>query len=201
MTKEPIQEEAITLINIFVPSTIQWCWRRLLRVPWTAVNPKGNQPWIFLGRTDAEAETPILWLPDVKNWLTGKDPDPGKDWRRENKGMTEDEMAGWHYLLNGYEFEQALGDGGGQIRLSCSGLWVSLRLHRYTRFQHFLGIFLLCIWLTLLLRNLEGTNCIFPFFLPNVYIIYIFFKNTNKTPHLWLLSKIHPLHEQQGSTV
>ena len=66
---------------------------------------KGNQSWIFIGRTDAEAETPILWPPDVKNWLTGKEPDAGKDWRREEKGMTEDEMVEWHRRLNGHEFE------------------------------------------------------------------------------------------------
>ena len=64
------------------------------------VNPKGNQSWIFIGRTDAEAETPILWPPDVKNWLIGKDPDAGKDWRREEKRVTEDEMGGWHHRLN-----------------------------------------------------------------------------------------------------
>ena len=69
------------------------------------VNPKGNQSWIFTGRTDAEAETPILWLLDVKNWLIWKDPDSGKDWRWEKKGMTEDEMVGLHHLLNGHEFE------------------------------------------------------------------------------------------------
>ena len=86
-----------------------WCWRRLLRVPWTVwhiqpVHPKGNQSWIFIGRTDAEAETPILWLPDTKSWLIWKYPDAGKDWRRE-KGTTEDEMVGWYHLLNGHEFE------------------------------------------------------------------------------------------------
>ena len=75
------------------------------------VHPKVNQSWIFTGRTDAE--TPILWPPDAKNWLTGKDPDVGKDWRRE-KGMTEDEMVGWHHRLNGHEFEQATGIGNGQ---------------------------------------------------------------------------------------
>ena len=68
-------------------------------------NPKGNQSWIFIGRTDAEAETPILWPPDVKSWLIGKDPDAGKDWRREEKGTTEGEMVGWHYWLDGDEFE------------------------------------------------------------------------------------------------
>ena len=80
-----------------------WCWRRLLRPPWTArkeiqaVHPKGNQSWIFIGRTDAEAETPIFWPPNLKNWLIGKDPDAEKDWRQEEKGMTEDEMVGWHH--------------------------------------------------------------------------------------------------------
>ena len=71
------------------------------------VHPKENQSWIFIGGTDVEAETPILWPPDMKNWLTGKDPDAGKDWRREEKGMTEDEMTGWHHWLDGHEFEQA----------------------------------------------------------------------------------------------
>ena len=69
------------------------------------VHPKGNQSWIFIERTDAEAEAPILWPPDAKNWLIWKDPDAGKDWRQEEKGMTEDEMVGWHHWLNGHEFE------------------------------------------------------------------------------------------------
>ena len=87
------------------------------------VNPKGNQHCRFLGRTDAEAEAPILWLPDVKNWLIWKDPDAGKDWRQEEKGMTEDEMVGWHHQLNGHEFEQALGVGDGQGSLACCSPW------------------------------------------------------------------------------
>ena len=69
------------------------------------VNPKGNQSWIFIGRTDAEAETPIFWPPDVKNWLCGKDSDDEKDWRQGEKGKTKDEMVGWHHRLNGHEFE------------------------------------------------------------------------------------------------
>jgi len=77
------------------------------------VHPKGNLSWIFIGRTDAEAETPVLWPPDVKNWHIGKDPDAGKDWRQE-KGMTEDKMVGWHHWLDRHEFEQALGVGDGQ---------------------------------------------------------------------------------------
>ena len=87
------------------------------------VNPKGDQFWIFIGRTDAEAETPILWPPDAKNWLTGKDPNAGKGWRQEEKGMTEDEMAGWHHWLNGHEFEQGLGVGGGQGSLLYCSPW------------------------------------------------------------------------------
>ena len=88
-----------------------WFWGRLLRVPWTAkeikpVNLKGNQSWIFIERTDAEAETLILWPSDVKNWLLGKDPDAGKDWRQEEKGTTKDEMVGWHHRLDGHELSK-----------------------------------------------------------------------------------------------
>ena len=79
-----------------------------------SINPKGNQPWIFIGRTDVEAEAPILWPSDVKRWLIGKDPDAGKDWRQEKKGTTEDEIVGWHHRVNGHEFDQALVDGEGQ---------------------------------------------------------------------------------------
>ena len=82
------------------------------------VNPRGNQPWIFIGRTDAEAEAPILWPPGVRNQFIGKDPDGGKDWGQE-KGVTEDEVVGWHHGLNEHEFEQAPGDGEGQGRLVC----------------------------------------------------------------------------------
>ena len=87
------------------------------------VNYKGNQSWIFIGRTDAEAETSILWPLDAKNWLIGQDPDAGKDWRREEKGTTENEMVGWHHWLNGHEFEQALGAGDGQGSLACCSSW------------------------------------------------------------------------------
>ena len=87
------------------------------------VNPKGNLSWIFIGRTDAEAETSILWPPDKKNWLIGKDPDAGKDWRQEEKGTTENEMVGWHHWLGGHEFEQTLGDGEAQGSLACCSPW------------------------------------------------------------------------------
>ena len=78
------------------------------------VNPKGNQHWIFIGRTNAETEAPIFWPSDVKSRLIGKDPDAEKDWKQEEKGSTEDEMVGWHHLLNGHEFEQTPGDSKGQ---------------------------------------------------------------------------------------
>ena len=83
------------------------------------VHPKGNQSWVFIGRTDAEAETPILWPLRVKSWLTGKDSNAGGDWGQEEKGTTEDEMAGWHHRLDGHEFEQAPGVGDGQGSLAC----------------------------------------------------------------------------------
>ena len=92
-----------------------WCWRRLLSPldykEIKPVNPKGNQPWILIGKSDAEAETRILWAPDMKNWLTEKEPDVG---RQEEKGTAEDEMVGWHHRLDGHEFEQTLGVGDGQ---------------------------------------------------------------------------------------
>ena len=105
-----------------------WCFwtvlEKTLESPWNSkeikpVNPKGKQPWIFIGRTDAKAEAPILWPPDAKNGLTGENPDAGKDWGREAKRMTEDEMVVWHHQLYGHEFEQAPGVGEGQGRLVC----------------------------------------------------------------------------------
>ena len=86
------------------------------------IHPKRNQFWIFTGRTDAKAEAPILWPPDAKNWLIGKDCDTGKDWRQE-KGMTEDEMVGWHHQLDWHEFEQAPSEGDGQGSLACCSPW------------------------------------------------------------------------------
>ena len=87
------------------------------------ISPKRNQPWIFIRRTDADAEAPILWPPDVKNWLNGKDPDAGKDWGQEKKGMTEDEMVGWHHWLNRHGFVQTPRDGEGQGGLTCCSPW------------------------------------------------------------------------------
>ena len=87
------------------------------------VHPKGNQSWLFIGRNDVEAETPIPWLPDTKNWLIWKDPDAGKDWRQEEKGTTEDEMVGWHHQLNGRESEWTPRVGDGQGGLECCSPW------------------------------------------------------------------------------
>ena len=88
-----------------------------------SVNPKENQSLIVTGRIDAEAEAPVLWPPEAKSQLIGKDPNAGKDWRQEEKGVTEDEMVGWHHRLNGHKFEQAPGDGEGQGSLACCSPW------------------------------------------------------------------------------
>ena len=88
-----------------------------------AVHPKGSQSWIFIGRTDVEAETLILWPPDVKNWLIGKDSGTGKNWRQEEKGTMENEMVGWHHWLDGHEFEQAPGASDGKGGLACCSPW------------------------------------------------------------------------------
>ena len=101
------------------------------------VNPKGNQSWMFIGRTDAEAEAPVLWPPDAKNWLSGKDPDAGKDWRQEEKGMTEDEMVGWHHWLNEHEFAQVLGVGDGEGSLACWICKESDRTERLNWTEHY----------------------------------------------------------------
>ena len=122
---EPDYEESWALKN--------WCfWTVVLEktlespLDWEEiqpVHPKGNQSWLFIRRTDAEAETPVLWPPDAKNWLIGKDTDAGKDWRPEKKGTTEDENVGWHHQLNGHEFEQAPEVGDGQGNLAFCSPW------------------------------------------------------------------------------
>ena len=123
----------------FITSYLKKCfWTMMLEktlkspLDWkiNPVNPKGNQSWIFIGRTDTETEVPILWPPNAKNWLNGKDPEAGKDWRQEEKGMTEEEkgmteeeMVGWHHQLDGHEFEQAPGVGDRQGGLACCSPW------------------------------------------------------------------------------
>ena len=104
-----------------------WCWRRL-ESPLDCkeiqpVHSEGDQPWDFFGRNDAKAEIPVLWPPHVKSWLTGKDSDAGRDWGQEEKGMTEDEMAGWHHWLDGQESGWTLGVGDGQGGLACCDSW------------------------------------------------------------------------------
>ena len=93
-------------------------WEEIQRI-----HPKGDQSWVFIGRTDAEAEPPVLWPPDAKSWLIGKDPDAGKNWRQEETGMTQDEMVGWHHRLDGHEFGWTPGVGDGQGCLAWCGSW------------------------------------------------------------------------------
>ena len=106
-----------------------WCCRRLLRVSpldcreMQPVHSKGDQSWVLIGRTDAKAETPVLWPPQVKSWLIGKDSDAGRDWGKEEKGTTEDEMAGWHHRLDGHEFGWTPRVGDGQGGLVCCDSW------------------------------------------------------------------------------
>ena len=121
------------------------------------VNPKGNQSWIFIGRTDAEADTPILWPPDMKNWLTGKDPDAGKDWGQEEKGTTEYEVVGWHHWLNGHEFEQAPGACNGQGNLVCCSPWG----HKESETAK---------WLNWTEQNIYVIHCLF-IWLPQVLVV------------------------------
>ena len=108
------------LWTVVLEKTLENSWESMEIQP---VNPKGNQPWIFIGRTDAETEALILWPPDVKSEIIGRYPDTGNDWRQEEKGTTEDEIVGWYHRLNGREFEQTLGDVKGQGSLACCGPW------------------------------------------------------------------------------
>ena len=127
-----IADEIGSIINPFYKQR-KWDPKRLSNLPNVTLLVRGrlgfepwhhgNQFWIFIGRTDVEAETPILWPPDVKNWLIGEDPDARNDWRQEEKGTAEDEMVGWHYQLYGHDFEQAPGVGDAQGGLVCCSPW------------------------------------------------------------------------------
>ena len=130
-----------------------WCfWTVVLEqtlespLDWKEIQPvhsKGNQSWVFFGRTDAKAETPVLWPPHVKSWLIGKDPDAGRDWGQEEKGTTEDEMAGWHHRLDGRKFESTLWVGDGQGGLECCDSWGHKELDKTERLnwtEQFLSI-------------------------------------------------------------
>ena len=130
-----------------------------------SVYPKGNQPWIFIGRTDADAEAPILWPPDVRNWLIGKDPDAGKDWKQKEKRVAEDEMVRQHHRLNGQESEQTLGDSGGQRILPCLHSIASMESQRVghdlvTEQQHNSHVRKIYIFLALKLRSRDTHNII-----------------------------------------
>ena len=157
------------------------------------VHPKRNQSWLFIGRTDAEAETPIFWPPDAKNWLTGKDPDAGKDWRQEEKGMTEDEMVGWYHWLDGHEFEQALGVGEGQGSLACCSPWCCKELK--TEQLNWTPTLLACLafpWWLLMLKTFSCINC------PFVCLLWTIFSLVSLPAfnliHFWRLSSMSYLY-------
>ena len=130
-------------------------------------HPKGSQSWIFTGRTDAEAETPILWPPDAKSWLIGKDPDTGKYWRQEEKGIAEDKMAGWHHQLDWHEFEQATGAGDGQGSPTCCSPWCCKELDMTERLNW-------TDWRTLeALYAYKKTNLNYSFFFFLVFFLFV----------------------------
>ena len=149
-----------------------------------SVNHKGNQSWILVGRTDAEAETPILWSPGVKSWLIRKDLDAGKGWRQE-KGMTEDEMVGWHHLRDKHEFEQALGVGDGQGCLQSCSPWVTNSRTWLSDWTDWTEIFLMCIFAFVIV--VEWGVCMQIFF--HFIISFFFFLLLNfKILHIsWLV--------------
>ena len=115
-----LSTEELMLLNCGVGED---SWESLACKEIKSVHPKGDQSWVFIGRTDVEAATPILWPPHAKSWLIGKDSDAGRDWGQEEKGTTEDEMAGWHHWLNGRECEWTPGVGDGQGGLVCCNSW------------------------------------------------------------------------------
>ena len=142
-----------------------WCWRRRLRVPWTArrSNPKGSQSWIIFRRTDAEA--PVLKPPYAKKLTHWKRPSAGKDWKQEEKGITEDEMVGWHHQFDGHEFEQAPGIGNGQGSVVCCSPWGLKKLDTIKQLN----------WLT----QCYGLNCVALYFIcwkpcPQILRMWVF---------------------------
>ena len=156
------------------------------------VHPKGNQSWIFIGRTDVEAETPILWPPDAKSWIIWKDPDAVKDWRWEEKGTTEDEMVGWHHRLDGNEFEQTLGDSEEQESLVCCSPWrhrvsdtphTHLKLYAWKLPSHLWALiptvlFSLFLW-SFLTVSASFSRC------PALRLCTVFLLSRRKSIHTW----------------
>ena len=132
------ENQAIPIVTVKVLRSCIWLWvccpggptstLSLNKLEIQPVHSKGDQPWVFFGRNDAKAETPVLWPPHVKSWLIGKDSDTGRDWGQEEKGTTEIEMAGWHHRLDGREFEWTWGDGDGQGGLACCDSWGHIEL-------------------------------------------------------------------------
>ena len=143
--------------------------RKLILAKWCKeiqpVHSKGDQPWDFFGRNDAKAETPVLWPPHVKNWLIGKDCDAGRDWGQEEKGTTEDEMAGWHHWLDGCESQWTLGVGDGQGGLACCKSWG----HKESDTTEWLNWTELKWWFTL-----ENTHILFLFSLIKIFLNFTF---------------------------
>ena len=133
--EDPLEKEMATHSSILAwripqmeePAGLQSMGSQRVRHNWVT-SLTFHLPWVLIGRTDVEAETQILWPPDGKNWLIWKDPDSGKDWRQEEKGMTEDEMVGWHHWLDSHEFEQAPGIGDEQGSLVCCSPWSCKKL-------------------------------------------------------------------------
>ena len=142
------------------------------------VNSKGNQPWIFIWRTNAEAEAPIFWPPDAKSQLTGKDPDAGKDWRQEEKGATRYEMVGWHHQFNGHEFESTPGDIEGQGSLVCCSSWgrKESNMTDWTTANTEFTVYssATCVWVNQMSQSTQTPR---PFF-------SLFFLSVNWIPHL-----------------
>jgi len=136
------------------------------------VHSKGDQSWVFIGKTDAVAETPILWPRHVKSWLTGKDSDAGRDWGQEEKGMTEDEMAGWHHWLDGYEFEWTPGVGDGQGGLACCDSWGCRVRHNWaTELNWMTVIYCMFVIVVVVIVNfqfssIQSLSCVRPFATP-----------------------------------
>ena len=143
------------------------------------VHPKGNKSWIFIARTDVEAETSILWPPDVKSQLIGKDPDARKDWEQEKKGMTEDQMVGWHHWLNAHEFEKAPGNGEEQGSLACCSPW-----------GHKESITMSCYWATTVIFNVRWIRFISKYFILRAdNVNSIMFLISNPTVYWWEIEK------------
>ena len=144
-----VLKNSLSLYILLYMISMLYIWYMLYVIYMLYVNPKGNQHWIFIGRTDAEAEAPILQPPDAKSWLVGKDPDAGKDWRREEKGTIKDEIVGWHHRLNGHEFEKTLGDCEGQRSLVCAvcvvtkgQIWLSDWTTKYILYKIYILIYI-----------------------------------------------------------